>query len=71
MSRPTRTTDLQTEIYEELKKGDQKTLELCAKFGLTYEQLVRQMDSLGILYPVYNPYPGTWAILKGEDYGRM
>lgn len=71
MSRPIKSTPLQEEIFADLAAGDKTNAELCKKYNLTYEQLVRQMDSLGISYPVYNPRPGVWAVLKDKDYEKL
>lgn len=71
MSRPIRTTRLQDDIYADLAAGEKTNAELQGKYKLTYEQLVRQMDSLGISYPVYNPRPGVWAVLKDKDYEKL
>ncbi len=65
--RQAKATELQVQIVEELKKGERTNEQLCSKYGLTYLQISRIMDGLGVMYPVYNPRPGLWAILGYEN----
>lgn len=54
-------------ILAELKEGPKTTAYLKHKYSLSRRNLDRVMDTIGQTDPVYNPVPGVWAILKGDE----
>ncbi|MCQ2125119.1 MAG: hypothetical protein MJZ25_13140 [Fibrobacter sp.] len=54
-------------ILAELKEGPKTTAYLKHKYSLSRRNLDRVMDTIGQTEPVYNPVPGKWALLNGEE----